>query len=144
EDTIENSGIVLRPSHTERARASVSVKRTGSGIDIIDYTSGIQDIHLIKITGNSIYGYVHDEYTQLPEEKDRNLFIYVDSDWTYSDAANGVALNPVNYVPAEQVRDIAATVFHELNNNSIQHLVYHVGIRILERFPQLKDVRFFT
>lgn len=143
-NTIQNSEIVLRPSNTERARASVSVRRKGSGTEIIDYSSGIQDIHMVKITGNSFYGYVHDEYTKLPEERDRNLFIYVDIDWTYNDVNDGVALDPVNYVPAEQVRDIAATVFHRLNNNSIQHLVYHIGIQILERFPQLKDVRFYT
>jgi len=144
ENGIEESGIVLRPSHTERARASVLVKRTGNGTEIVDYKSGIQDIHLIKITGNSFYGFVQDEYTQLPEEKDRNLFIYVDIDWTYYKVTDGIELNPKNYVPAEQVRDIAASVFHELQNNSIQHLVYHIGIRVLERFPQLKEVEFYT
>ncbi|GGB37439.1 urate oxidase [Virgibacillus dakarensis] len=143
-NAIEESGIVLRPSHTERARASVTVKRADNGTEIMNYTSGIQDIHLIKITGNSFYGFVHDEYTQLPEEKDRNLFIYVDIDWTYNDVNDGIDLKAANHVPAEQVRDIAATVFHELQNNSIQHLVYHIGIRILERFSQLKDVKFYT
>lgn len=141
---IENSGIVFRPARTERARATVSVARNGDDLEIIEYSSGIQDIHLIKITGNSFYGYVQDEYTQLPEETDRNLFIYVDIDWTYNHVDDGVDLNPMNYVPAEQVRDIAASVFHDLKNNSIQHLVYHVGLRILERFPQLKDVSFYT
>ncbi|MEW9676050.1 factor-independent urate hydroxylase [Lentibacillus sp. L22] len=144
ENGIEESGIVLRPSHTERARATVTVKRTGNGAEIVDYASGIQDIHLIKITGNSFYGYVQDEYTQLPEEKDRNLFIYVDIDWTYNDVSDGTSLDAVNHVPAEQVRDIAASVFHDLQNNSIQHLVYHIGLQILERFPQLNDVKFYT
>lgn len=135
EDGIENSGIVFRPTHTERARATVSVARKGSGTEIVDYSSGIQDIHLIKIKDNSFYGYVHDEYTQLPEDRNRNLFIYVDIDWTYNDDMDGVSFDTTNYVPAEQVRDIAASVFHKLNNNSIQHLVYHVGIQVLERFP---------
>lgn len=141
---IENSGIVLRPSQTERARASVTVKQKDIGTEIVSYTSGIQDIHLIKITGNSFYGFVQDEYTQLPEEKDRNLFIYVDIDWSYNNVNDGHDLEAANHVPAEQIRDITATIFHELQNNSIQHLVYHVGIRILERFPQLKDVEFYT
>lgn len=144
EHGIEESGIVFRPSQTERARASVSVKRNDHGSAIVNYTSGIQDIHLIKITGNSFYGFVQDEYTQLPQEKDRNLFIYVDIDWSYNDVNDGLDLEAANHVPAEQVRDIAASIFHELQNNSIQHLVYHVGIRILERFPQLKDVEFYT
>lgn len=144
ENGIEDSGIVLRPSHTERARASVTVTSEDAGTEIASYTSGIQDIHLIKITGNSFYGFVQDEYTKLPEEKDRNLFIYVDIDWSYNDDKDGLDLEAPNYVPAEQVRDIAASIFHELQNNSIQHLVYHIGLRVLECFPQLKDVEFFT
>lgn len=144
EKSIVDSGIVFRPKNTERARATVSVARNGDETEVKNYTSGIQDIHLIKITGNSFYGYVHDEYTQLPEETDRNLFIYVDIDWTYNEDEDGVSFDTTNYVPAEQIRDIAASVFHRLKNNSIQHLVYHVGLQILERFPQLKDVEFFT
>lgn len=35
-------------------------------------------------------------------------------------------------------------MFHELNNRSIQQLIYHIGIRILERFPQLANVQFKT
>lgn len=143
---IEPSGIVFRPLKTERARASVSLKRGTNGYEIINYSSGLQDIHMMKITGNSFYGFVQDEYTRLPEKKDRNLFIYVDMDWTYNNPEDGTALDPESgkYVPAEQVRDIAATVFFELQNNSIQHLVYHIGLKVLERFPQLKDVSFFT
>lgn len=140
----EGSGIIFRPLKTERARANVTVERSGSGTKIVQFTSGLQDIHMMKITGNSFYGFVQDEYTQLPEKKDRNLFIYVDMDWTYNNPEDGAVLVPAHYVAAEQVRDIAAGVFYDLKNNSIQHLVYHIGLKVLERFPQLKDVSFYT
>lgn len=142
--TIKDSGIIFRPVKTERPRATVSVARQGKGTEIINYSSGLQDIHMMKITGNSFYGFVQDEYTQLPEKKDRNLFIYVDMDWTYNDPEDGAVEGSSKYVAAEQVRDIAAKVFYDLTNNSIQHLVYHIGLKVLERFPQLKDVSFFT
>lgn len=142
--TIQDSGIIFRPVKTERPRATVSVARKGNGTEIINYSSGIQDIHMMKITGNSFYGFVQDEYTRLPEKKDRNLFIYVDMDWTYNNPEDGAIEGSSKYVPAEQVRDIAAKIFFELQNNSIQHLVYHIGLKVLERFPQLKDVSFFT
>jgi len=45
-------------------------------------------------------------------------------------------------VPAEQVRDISQVVFDEKDVNSIQDLVYQIGLRILERFPQLSEVNF--
>ena len=141
---VKGSGIVFRPVKTERARANVTVKRSGSGTEIEKFSSGLQDIHMMKITGNSFYGFVQDEYTRLPEKKDRNLFIYVDMDWTYNNPEDGAVEGSSKYVPAEQVRDIAAKVFFELQNNSIQHLVYHIGLKVLERFPQLKDVSFYT
>src|SRR5699024_7726573 len=109
-----------------------------------NHISSMTDIHLMKITGSSFKDFVHDEYTNLPEKEDRNLFIYVDIDWTYNNPEDGVSTDTKHYVPAEQIRDIAATVFYELNDQSIQHLVYHIGLRILERFPQLKDVSYYT
>ena len=35
-------------------------------------------------------------------------------------------------------------MFNELNDQSIQHLVYEIGLRILSAFPQLKDVSYYT
>ncbi len=46
------------------------------------------------------------------------------------------------YVAAEQVRDVVQTVFHEFVSKSIQHLVHEIGVRLLERFPQLAEVSF--
>jgi len=138
------SGTLFRPRKTERPRASVSVRRNGDGFEVVNLISGVTDIHLMKITGSSFKDFVRDEYTKLPEKEDRNLFIYVDIDWTYGNNEDGASLDASNYVPAEQVRDIAANVFHELNDQSIQQLVYHVGRRVLERFPQLNDVSFYT
>jgi urate oxidase len=46
------------------------------------------------------------------------------------------------YVPAEQIRDLAQTVFHEFVSESIQHLAHEMGMRILARFPQLSEVSF--
>ena len=43
---------------------------------------------------------------------------------------------------AEQIRDIAHTVFHEQHSPSIQNLIYRIGQRSLLRFPQLKEIRF--
>jgi urate oxidase len=46
------------------------------------------------------------------------------------------------YVPSEQVRDVAATVFEEFVSESIQHLMHEMGTRLLDRFPQLAEVWF--
>src|SRR5699024_12505304 len=72
EGKVEESGIMFRPRHTERTRASVTVRRNGDDFEIVNHISDIKDIHLMKITGSSFKDFHHDEYTKLPEKDDRN------------------------------------------------------------------------
>ncbi|HUP28266.1 MAG TPA: urate oxidase, partial [Chloroflexia bacterium] len=94
------------------------------------------------VTGSSFASFMRDEYTTLPERVDRPLFIYVDLYWRYGEASEVVDPGLEKYIPAEQVRDIAQTVFHEVVSMSIQHLIHEMGQRLLERFPQMDEVSF--
>jgi len=91
---------------------------------------------------NSFTGYVQDEYTTLPERENRTLYVSMDVFWTYAEPTAALGAEPREYVPAEQVRDIAQVVFDERDVNSIQQLLYLIGQRVLERFPQLETVSF--
>jgi urate oxidase len=141
---IEISDVVYRNSRNEYATATVEVERTETGSQIIEQHSGVHKIQLIKVKGSSFYGYIHDEYTTLPEATDRPLFIYLDINWKYENKVDALGANPEVYVAAEQVRDIAASIFHHLENKSIQQLIYHIGLRVLDRFPQLSEINFET
>lgn len=141
-DRFEPSPLVFRYSLNEQACASVEVKRTKEGITTTDQISSLKWLKLIKVRGSSFYGYVKDEYTTLPESYDRPLFIYLNIDWRYNDMEDAKGNTQEGYVAAEQVRDIASTIFHEENSPSIQNLIYRIGKRILQRFPQLVEVRF--
>lgn len=141
---LEHSDVVYRKSRNEFATATVEVVRTDTGSKIIEQTSGIAEVHLIKVKGSSFYGYIQDEYTTLPEAYDRPLFIYLNIDWKYSNKLDAFGTDPERYVAAEQVRDIAQSVFHQLENRSIQQLIYHIGLRVLDRFPQLDEIQFGT
>jgi urate oxidase / 2-oxo-4-hydroxy-4-carboxy-5-ureidoimidazoline decarboxylase len=138
----EPSPLVFRYSLNEQACASVEVKRTKKETITTDQVSSLKGLKLIKVKGSSFYGYVKDEYTTLPESFDRPLFIFLNIDWCYNDLEDARGNTLDGYVAAEQVRDIAYTVFHEENSPSIQNLIYRIGTRILERFPQLAEVRF--
>ncbi|MDI3256992.1 MAG: urate oxidase [Kyrpidia sp.] len=134
--------LVFRYSLNECPAAFVDLRRTSDGAVLEDHFGGVVGLKLIKVKGSSFYGYIRDEYTTLPEAYDRPLFIYLDIRWKYEDPADLRGENPERYVAAEQVRDIAHTVFHELNSPSIQNLIYHIGRRVLQRFPQVAEVRF--
>jgi urate oxidase len=140
--SIEPSHLVFRYSLNEQACASVEVKRSAHKIVTTSQTSGLTGLKLIKVKGSSFYGYVKDEYTTLPESFDRPLFIFLNINWCYDDHEDAKGEDPKKYVAAEQVKDIAYTIFHEENSPSIQNLIYRIGLRILERFPQLAEVRF--
>jgi urate oxidase / 2-oxo-4-hydroxy-4-carboxy-5-ureidoimidazoline decarboxylase len=140
--SFEPSPLVFRYSLNEQAGASIEVTREKDEIITTHHLSSLKGLKLIKVKGSSFYGYVKDEYTTLPESHDRPLFIFLNIDWRYNDLEDARGNTPVGYVAAEQVRDIAYTVFHEENSPSIQNLIYRIGTRILERFPQLVEVRF--
>ncbi|XEC95470.1 factor-independent urate hydroxylase [Paenibacillus tarimensis] len=139
---LTRSGLVFRASHNDHATATLVARRLESGCEIKSLQSGVMNLQLIKVKGSGFAGFIRDEYTTLPETADRPLFIYLDIHWTYERAEDAFVTASGCYVPAEQVRDIAHTVFHEINSPSIQHLIYHIGRRILQRFPQLASVRF--
>lgn len=139
-----NSHLVYKKSRNEFATTTIEVVRTENGNKVVKHSSGIRDVHLIKVSGSSFYGFIRDEYTTLPEAYDRPLFIYLDFDWEYENIEDATGADPEKYVAAEQIADIANTVFHELDNKSIQQLIYKIGLRILDRFPQLKNIQFKT
>jgi len=141
-DGFESSDLVFGVSHGESAFGELYLTRGDDGPVIEDHQSGVTGIELVKVKDNSFVGYVDDEYTTLPERENRTLYVAMDIFWTYADSADALGEDPQYYVPAEQVRDITQTVFHELDVNSIQELIYQTGLRVLERYPQLESVSF--
>jgi urate oxidase len=128
--------------HDDRGWAELLVERAARDTRVEALQSGRTDLQLIKTTGSSFTRFVRDQHTTLPEVVDRPLFIHCDVFWRYLDPADAVADDGARYVASEQVRDLCAVVFHELNSQSIQQLVYVIGRRILARFPRLDEVSF--
>ncbi|MFX3634737.1 MAG: factor-independent urate hydroxylase [Candidatus Pristimantibacillus sp.] len=136
------SPLVYRRSHNDHASASLKLSNNEKSSTVVEHECAITDVQLIKVSGSSFYGFVRDEYTTLPESYDRPLFIFLHIFWSYENVEHAIDASLEQYVAAEQIRDITHNVFHEFNSPSIQFLIYQVGLRILTRFPQLKEVRF--
>ncbi|HTK05767.1 MAG TPA: urate oxidase [Ktedonobacteraceae bacterium] len=136
------SAVLFNRSHNDFTTASMDFVRAGEGTAVTDHLCGRVGLELFKVTGSSFTHFVRDEYTTLPERVDRPLFIHLNVYWTYTDLASLLAPDLAGYVPAEQIRDLIQVVFDEFVSESIQHLVYEMGRRLLERFPQLASVTF--
>ncbi|MBA2448974.1 MAG: urate oxidase [Chloroflexi bacterium] len=136
------SAVLFGENRDDRSTATLHLERRDSGPIVVDHRCGREDLRLIKITGSAFASFLRDDYTTLPEVRDRPLFVYLDVFWQYADVADAVSPDPARYVAAEQVADCVRVVFHQFVSMSIQHLVHEMGQRLLERFPQLAEVTF--
>lgn len=138
-----DSTVLFERQHGSYTIATLSMERGGdSSVVITDHCCGRSGLELLKVTGSSFTRFVRDANTTLPERGDRPLFIDLDVSWRYANTADMLAPDHKRYVPAEQIRDLAQTVFHEFVSESIQHLAHEMGTRILSRFPQLSEISF--
>jgi urate oxidase len=138
----DGSEVLFSRSHNDYATAVMDLEREGDGARLTAHRCGRAGMQLIKITGSAFAQFMRDEYTTLPERVDRPLFIYLDVYWKYTDPAQMVAPELSYYIPADQVRDLVQVVFHEFVSMSIQHLIHEMGLRLLDRFPQMAEVSF--
>ena len=142
-DGFEASDRLFSRDRCDAGAARLELARADDGaVTITDHESGRRDLQLIKITGSAFADFARDEHTTLPERPDRPLYIWLHIGWRYTDAADAVLADPARYVASEQVADLANAVFHEFVSLSIQHLVNEIGVRMLERWPQLTSVSF--
>lgn len=143
EDARQESAVLFGRSHNDYAQTSVDFGRDAQQQAVVTgHRCGRLDLELLKVTGSAFTRFVQDEYTTLPERVDRPLFIYLQVYWIYTDPALLSSSDARLYLPSEQVRDLIQVTFDEFVSESIQHLVYEFGCRLLERFPQLATVSF--
>ena len=125
------SGKLFVREHGDHGVAEAHVDATG----VTDLRSGREDLQLLKVTGSAFKRFARDDYTTLPERVDRPLFVRMDVHWRYGDPAR-------DHVDSREVRDDLAATFDDFVSESIQHLVHEMGIRMLDRWPQIAEVRF--
>lgn len=142
-DGFAASEVLFARQHGDRSNAEVELDRAdGGAIKLSALRAGRQQLQLMKVTGSAFADFARDEYTTLPERRDRPLYIHFDVGWRYTDPGVGAGEDMAAYVAGEQVADICAAVFHQFVSLSIQHLLHEMGQRILERFPQLSEASF--
>jgi len=135
------SGVLFQRQHADRSHATLELERTAdTSLTLADLTCGRQGLQLMKVTGSAFADFPRDDYTTLPERRDRPLFTWIDVGWRYAEPSLGVADDESGYVAGEQVADLLGTVFHRFVSLSIQHLLHEMGGAMLERWPQLAEV----
>jgi urate oxidase / 2-oxo-4-hydroxy-4-carboxy-5-ureidoimidazoline decarboxylase len=130
---LPESRMAFVPAGPDRAFARVEMSRTAS---LVEVRSGIRGFRLLRLGGSAFHGFVRDQYTTLPDIRNRPLHMWLDLEWDYTnfEAAfqDGVAV--------KRVRRIVNDVFAGFQSGSIQELIYQIGCRVLEDIPTISKI----
>jgi urate oxidase / 2-oxo-4-hydroxy-4-carboxy-5-ureidoimidazoline decarboxylase len=124
--------VAFAPAGPERATAQIEIGRKG----LIEATSGIQGFKLLRLGGSAFQGFVRDEYTTLPDLKNRPLHMWLDLEWNYTEPDAAFTLGAVT----ARVRQIVREVFTSFESGSIQQVIYQMATRLLADVPAIAEV----
>lgn len=97
--------------------------------------SGVKDLVVMNTTDSEFWGFAKDEYTTLPETRDRVLATEVAAEWRHADAdADWEAGYPA-------ARSALLEAFAGTYSLSLQQTLYAMGDRLLDALPGVCEVR---
>lgn len=96
--------------------------------------SGVENLVVLKTTGSEFWGFVRDEYTTLPETRDRIFATAIEATWVYD--GDDLDFNK-NY---EAARHIMLEVFATHRSLSVQQTLYEMGQRVLEGCDRIEEI----
>ena len=149
-----NGRTAFAPAGPERATARVELSRGGA---VVEATCGLRGFRLLRLGGSAFTGFVRDEYTTLPEIRNRPLHMWLDLEWRYSDPEDAFAPGLLRApLPADAdvgrasrsrpasdvatVRGIVHDVFASFESGSIQQVIYQMGTKVLAALPEVAEV----
>lgn len=102
--------------------------------DAVTVSGGIGDLPILKTTGSAFVGFLKDEYTVLPEERDRIMATKLDAIWTF--ASESADFNGAY----EQIRETLLKVFANHESESVQHTLNEMGTEVLALVPDITEI----
>lgn len=99
----------------------------------VQVRAGVAGLLVLKTAGSAFSGFPRDEYTTLPETRDRLLATSLTATWRY-DA--GTAYGPVWHA----VRRTLLEAFASHGSESVQHTLHAMGHAVLDTIPDVADI----
>jgi urate oxidase len=102
--------------------------------DRVSITAGIADLLIMKTSHSAFEGYPRDEFTTLPETKDRLFATSLTAAWTYAN-------DQVEYSSTHlSVRTALLEAFAEHDSRSVQHTLHAMGQRVLDAIEVVQSI----
>jgi urate oxidase len=103
--------------------------------DDVSLSSGIADLIVMKTAHSAFTGFSRDEYTTLPETRDRLLATALTATWRYSST-------DLHFGPMwRAVRSTLLDVFAEHHSESVQHTLFAMGQGVLDALGDVAEIR---
>jgi urate oxidase len=101
---------------------------------------GIADLVVLNTTGSEFWGFPKDEYTTLPETKDRMLATQVSAQWRFRPTAGSFA--DIDWEASfDGARAALLNAFTDTYSLSLQQSLYSIGENVLDAVPDACEVR---
>lgn len=124
--------VAFQPGGPEAAFAVVELAQGAAPV----FSSGVKGYKMLRLRGSAFQGFVRDEYTTLPDLKDRPLHMWLDLEWTYTDAKAALSEGKVT----AEVRRLVHEVFCQFESGSIQQVIYKLGNQVLAAVPAIAEI----
>jgi urate oxidase/2-oxo-4-hydroxy-4-carboxy-5-ureidoimidazoline decarboxylase len=132
-DELTASGLSFAPGGPDCANVRLEMFQGGAFGEL---RSGIKGFRLLRLSGSAFKGFVRDEYTTLPDIKNRPLNMWLDLEWGYTNASAAFSDGTVT----KQVRAMVHEVFDSFESGSIQQIIYRIGTKMLADIPAIAEV----
>ncbi|GJJ76315.1 urate oxidase [Entomortierella parvispora] len=134
----------------ETRQTDLFIKRGQNGTRrSVEIKSAIAGLLVLKSTGSAFENFVRDEYTTLPEAKDRIFSTCVDSQWEFNIPAitsTEQVLPTLSQVPFNEiydsVREVTCKTFAEDESASVQATLYKMAAQSVQNWKWLNRVSY--
>jgi urate oxidase/2-oxo-4-hydroxy-4-carboxy-5-ureidoimidazoline decarboxylase len=124
-----SGSVAFVPGGPDRAMARVEMRRDGEELSVVEARSGITGLKLLRLGGSAFHGFIRDQYTTLPDIRNRPLHMWLDLEWAGEKAESAV------------VRRIVHQVFTSFESGSIQQVIYQMGTKILAEVESISEIQ---
>lgn len=129
---------------SERHTAEAIVKKSG----VLELTSGVAGLSVLKTTKSGFEGFIRDEYTALPETQERMLATEVTASWRYSyESVSSIPKDPVYFTGRYlDVKNTLVNTFfgppkEGVYSASVQSTLLQLAKAVLNRFADISSIR---
>ncbi len=102
--------------------------------DVVIVGAGVQDLLIMKTGHSAFSGFPRDEFTTLPETRDRLLATSMTATWRYAE-------NDVPFTATFRgIRDVLLRTFAEHDSESVQHTLYAMAQAVLDSLDIITSI----